>query len=288
MKPMENGKSGIVIEGGGHRGIYAAGALDALMEGGVAADGVIGVSAGAVYGVNYRSGQAGRVIRYTRKFCADPHYMGLRSFIRTGDFFNVDFCYKQIPRSLDPFDDDAFDSSPMEFFAVATDVETGEPICHRFETLRAREMDWLQGSASMPLASKIVRAEDGHLLLDGGVADSLPLNAFENLGFTRNVVILTQCAGYRKKKNAFLPLIRIFYRRYPRFVRALAVRHLVYNRALEDIERKGEEKKIVLLRPSKDLGVSRTERDARKITALYDLGRADAAAKMSEIKEFLR
>ena len=278
-------KTGIVIEGGGHRGIYAAGVLDVLCENGIEAGGLIGVSAGAIHGASYASHQIGRSVRYTMKYCADKRYMSFRSWLTTGDLFNADFCYRELPEKLDPYDNDALESSPVAFYVTCTDVETGKAVYHRCKTLRGDEMKWLQASASMPLASNIVCA-GGHKLLDGGIADSIPLAAFEKLGYTRNIVILTQTQGYRKNKNPLLPVMRVAMRKYPALIRAMERRHIAYNEELADIEKKAEEGTILLIRPPHTAHVSRTEKDAEKIKALYDIGRKDAFDRLGAIREF--
>lgn len=283
---MDREKTGIVLEGGGHRGIYSAGVLDVLRENDILVDGIIGVSAGAVHGASYISGQTGRSVRYTEKYCRDKRYMSMRSLFTTGDFFNAEFCYHEIPERLDPYDNDAFESSPVAFYVTCTDVRTGRPVYHRCRTLRGREMLWMQGSASMPLVSRIVEA-DGYKLLDGGVADSIPLKAFEDMGYAKNLVILTQPAGYEKKKNQLLPLIRIAMKKYPALVSAMETRHIRYNEELADAERQAADGGILLIRPSKHLKVGRTEKDPEKIRGLYNLGREDALSRLEEVKHFL-
>jgi predicted patatin/cPLA2 family phospholipase len=190
-------KTGLVIEGGGVRGIYAAGVLDQLMEMGLHFDGVIGVSAGAIHGCSFLSGQKGRSIRYYKKYCADPRFMGLRSFLKTGDIVGADFCYHELPDRLDVYDHAAFLRCAIPFYVTCTNLATGRPEYLRLQDMRT-QMDYMRASASMPYVSKIVEL-DGQKLLDGGVADSVPLNAFRQMGYDKNIVVLTQCAGYRKK-----------------------------------------------------------------------------------------
>ena len=154
-------KTGIVVEGVGMRGISAAGVLDVLLEHGIKADGLVGVSAGAIHGCSFVAGQAGRSIRYNLKYCRDPRYMSFRSLVTTGDLVGNEFCYHELPERLDPFDNDAFEASPMEFYATCTDVETGRPVYHRCDSLRGENIQWIRASASMPLVSRIVEI-DGH------------------------------------------------------------------------------------------------------------------------------
>jgi predicted patatin/cPLA2 family phospholipase len=283
---MDREKTGIILEGGGHRGIYSAGVLDVLRENNILVDGIIGVSAGAIHGANYASGQTGRSIRYTEKYCRDKRYMSMRSLFLTGDLFNADFCYHEIPEKLDPFDNNALESSSAAFYVTCTDIMTGKPVYHRCRTLRGTEMLWIQGSASMPLASRIVET-DGYKLLDGGVADSIPLKAFQNMGYMKNIVVLTQPAGYKKKKNSLLPLIRIALKKYPALIHAVETRHIRYNEELADAERQAENGRILLIRPSELPDVSRTEKSPEKIRSLYNLGREDALRQLDTIRSFL-
>lgn len=279
-------KTGIVVEGRGMRGIYGAGVLDVLLENDIKADGLIGVSAGAIHGCSFVSGQKGRSIRYNLKYSRDPRYMSMRSLIRTGDMFGIDFCYRELPETLDPFDNETFESSSTEYYVTCTDVETGQPVYHRCPSLRGDRIDWVRASASMPLASRIVEL-DGKKLLDGGVADSIPVMAFRKMGFKKDLVILTRPEGYRKKQNPMLPLIRRAYREYPEFVETAASRHLVYNRELDEISRLEREGEILVIRPSRRIKISRTERRPERIEQMYRLGREDAMKAFSGIKAFM-
>ena len=167
-------KTGLVLEGGAMRGMFTAGVLDVLMEHGLTTDGTIGVSAGAVFGCNFKSHQIGRVIRYNTEYCNDKRYASFRNLLRTGNLYSEDFCYHEVPEKLDPFDEEAFRASPMDFFVVCTDLRTGDPIYHKCRSGDAEDVRWMEASASMPLAAKAVRI--GHYsLLDGGVADSIPV-----------------------------------------------------------------------------------------------------------------
>ena len=179
-------KTCLVLEGGAMRGMYTAGALDVFYNAGIQFDGIIGVSAGAAFGVNYLSRQPGRVIRYNKRFNADHHYMGLIPLLKTGNIVDTEYAYEKVPRELDPFDGDTFDASGVPFWAVVTNVETGQPEYIRLEHAMA-QMDVIRASASMPFVSQPVKI-GGKLYLDGGVADSIPFRAAEKLGFDRVVV----------------------------------------------------------------------------------------------------
>ena len=174
-------KKGLVLEGGAMRWLFSAGVMDVLMERGVAFDGIIGVSAGAAFGCNYKSGQIGRVLRYNTRFCGDKRYSGRGSLLKTGNLFNTEFCYNQVPLELDPFDFEAFRSNPAEFYVVCTDVDTGEPVYHAYTGFEDHGFEWIRASASLPLIAQIVEI-DGQKLLDGGIADSIPFGYFESIG----------------------------------------------------------------------------------------------------------
>ncbi|MBS6951954.1 MAG: patatin family protein [Enterocloster asparagiformis] len=283
---MNTEKTGLVLEGGAMRGIYVAGVLDVLLEHSVHVDGVIGVSAGAIHGCSFVSGQRGRSIRYNLKYCRDPQYMSFRSLLRTGDLCGTDFCYRQLPETLDPFDNDAFEASETKFYVTCTDVETGEPVYKLCETLRGDQIDWVRASASMPLAAHIVELE-GRKLLDGGVSDSIPAAAFRKLGYKRCVVVTTRPFGYRKKPNRMVPLLRRAYRGYPKFVEAMARRHLMYNRQLDELQRMEQAGEILVIRPSRAIPIRRTEHNPERIKQMYDLGRRDGESALEQVMEFL-
>lgn len=280
-------KKGLILEGGAMRGLFTAGVMDVLMEHGVAFDGMIGVSAGAAFGCNYKSGQIGRVLRYNTRFCADPRYCGLRSLRRTGDLYNADFCYGEVPMKLDRFDCAAFERSPMAFWVVCTDVETGKAVYHEVQALDDHGFDWMRASASMPLAARIVEIE-GKKLLDGGIADSIPVRFFEKIGYERNVVVLTQPLGYRKQENRAMPLIRRAYREYPQLMWAMQRRHVIYNWTLDEIARQEAEGRLLVLRPDAPLPVGRVEKNPDKLRAAHAAGVAVARRRLAEVEAFLQ
>lgn len=282
---MGKNKIGLVLEGGGHRGIYTAGVLDTFAENKISFDGVMGVSAGCVHGASFLSGQIGRSIRYTTKYCDNSNYMGIGSLITTGNFFNEKFCYYDLPETLDPFDNDSFDKNQTQFFAVCTDVKTGSAIYHECETLKGEKIKWLQASASMPLVSKIIKIDD-NLLLDGGIADSIPIKKMQELGFEKNIVILTQEAGYRKNPNSLLPIIKLVYKKYPKLIEAIENRHIVYNQQLEFLEEQEKLGNVIIIRPSEKPTASRTEKDKEKILETYNLGKKDALSIIKNIIEY--
>ena len=279
-------KTGLIMEGGAMRGMFTAGVLDVLMENGLVTDGAIGVSAGAVFGCNYKSHQIGRVIRYNTEYCNDKRYASFKNLVKTGNLYSEQFCYHEVPEKLNPFDEAAFAASPMDFFVVCTDVKTGEPIYHKCRKGDAEDVRWMEASASMPLAAKIVKI--GHYgLLDGGVADSIPVRFFESIGYKRNLIILTQPKGYIKKKNKFLPAIRAKYFRYPAFVEAVADRHERYNETLNYISMLEQAGKDYVIRPPIPLEIGAMERDPAQLRRVYETGRAVAQIQVEKVRDFL-
>ena len=279
-------KTGLIMEGGAMRGMFTAGVLDVLMENGLVTDGAIGVSAGAVFGCNYKSHQIGRVIRYNTEYCNEKRYASFKNLVKTGNLYSEQFCYHEVPEKLDPFNEAAFAASPMDFFVVCTDVKTGEPIYHKCRKGDAEDVLWMEASASMPLAAKIVKI--GHYgLLDGGVADSIPVRFFESIGYKRNLIILTQPKGYIKKKNKFLPAIRAKYFRYPAFVEAVADRHERYNETLSYISMLEQAGKDYVIRPPIPLEIGAMERDPAQLRRVYETGRAVAQIQVEKIRDFL-
>ena len=279
-------KKGLVLEGGAMRGMYTAGALDIFMEQNIQVDGVIGVSAGAVFGCYYKSRQIGRSVRYNLKYCKDPRYGKFRSLLKTGDIYEEDFCYHQIPEKLDPFDQETYQSNPVEFYVTCTDVHTGKPVYHRSDKGDSTDVRWMQASASMPLVSRVVSV-DGYDLLDGGISDSIPITWFRKQGYEKNIVILTRPMGYRKKKGRFSGIMKHLMKEYPAMAKCMEERYLVYNKTLDEILRLEKAGEVFVLCPSSPFKVSRLESNPQKLKDLYELGRADALKQLDEIRKFL-
>lgn len=277
-------KTGLVLEGGAMRGMYTAGVLDVFMENGIEFDGVIGVSAGAICGCSFVSGQVGRTIRYNKNYCTDKRFMSFYSLLTTGDLVGDKFCYHTIPEELDPYDNEAFLRSKTKFYSVCTNLETGEPEYILMKDM-VKDIDYLRASASMPYVSRTVE-KDGMKLLDGGCSDSIPVRAFMNMGYEKNVVVLTRPADYRKKTEK-KGLARIFYRKYPKFVKRLATRPEEYNKTVEDIMQLEQEGKIFVIRPKRPLEIGRMSHDVKEIIRTYERGRSDAFDCLEEMKAWL-
>ncbi len=279
-------KKALVLEGGALRGLFSAGVMDVMMEHGITFDGVVGVSAGAAFGSNYVSGQPGRAIRYNKRFAKEWRYCSIRSWLATGDLFGAEFAYHIVPSQLDIFDNEAFENSTTAFYLVCTDVETGKAVYKRCDKGGHDFYDWVRASASMPFVSRIVELE-GHKMLDGGVADSIPLRFMEDEGYSRNVVVLTQPEGYVKKHNRLMPLLRISLRKYPEMVEALDKRHLMYNEQTAYVKKREAEGDAFVIRPDAPLPIGHTSHNPEEMQHVYDLGRKKAEQKIQEIEDFL-
>jgi len=265
-------KTALILEGGGMRGMFTCGVTDVSLEKGVEFDGMAGISAGAVFGCNFKSRQPGRAIRYNKRYGRDPRYCSLRSLFKTGDLYGVDFCYHQIPNALDPFDRVAFRENPMAFYVGATDVATGEAVYHRLDDGGDGDIRWMQASASMPLVSRPVRIGDRGLL-DGGIVDAVPFAYMEKLGYDRNVAVLTQPKGYRKKPVRGMALFKLGLRKTPAVAEAMARRHERYNAQMDAIDAREAAGTLLVIRPPEPLGISRTESDPDQLERVYRLGR---------------
>lgn len=279
--------TGLILEGGAMRGLFTAGVLDVFMENGVTFDGAIGVSAGAVFGCNFKSHQIGRTLRYNLRFCREWRYCSLRSLLLTGDLYGAKFCYYTLPLELDKYDYDAYAADPMPFYVVCVDTETGEAVYQRCDRADGVYRDWFRASASMPLASRPVEI-GGRTYLDGGVADSVPIRYFESIGYERNVVILTQPKGYVKKPSKGLPVMKRLLKKYPNMVRALERRHVVYNETSAYVAQREDEGAALVIRPEKALDMSRTEHDPAKLQAAYDEGRRAGEKHLQSVMRFLK
>lgn len=280
----ENRKTGLVLEGGGMRGIYTAGVLDVFMEEELNFDGVIGVSAGAIHGCSYISGQRGRNIRYYKKYCNDKRFMSFRNVILTGDIAGEKFCYHDLPERLDPYDYEAFNASKTKFYVTCSNLETGKAEYLNLTDMKD-EIDLLRASASLPYVSRIVKV-NGMKLLDGGCTDSIPAVAFRKMGYEKCVVVLTRHKGYVKKPEKSA-LAKLFYGKYPDFIKAMETRHDAYNKSVAEIEKLEQEGKIFVIRPSVELSIGRMEGDPEKLQQVYDIGVKDAQNQLELLKEWL-
>lgn len=286
-KNERNEKVGLVLEGGGMRGMYTAGVLDVFLKENIWPDGIIGVSAGAVHGCSYLSEQLGRSIRYNLKYIKDKRYLSFKSLVTTGDIFNVEFCYDTIPNELSKFDYDKFaeNAEKIPFYVGCSNVETGKPEYIRCTDFR-EQMDYMRASASLPLVSRIVET-GGMKLLDGGTTDSIPVAYFRSIGYKKNIIVLTRPEGYVKKPDSAVRVIEKVYSKYPEYVQACRERHEMYNRTLQYIDYYEKTGKILVIRPTREVKIGRIEKDSDKLKYMYKLGRHDARVRLKEIKEFI-
>jgi len=279
-------KKGLVLEGGAMRGMFTCGVLDVFMENDIEFDGAAGISAGATFGCNIKSKQPGRALRYNLKYCKDWRYCSVRSWIRTGDLYGVDFCYHELPDKLDVFDRETFKNNPMEFYLAATDVETGRPVYHKCTDGGDLDLLWMRASASMPAVSHLVEIK-GRKFLDGGITDAVPFKFMEYKGYNRNVIVLTQPEGYRKEKSKATAMFDVMLRKYPNAVKAMRRRPQMYNKQMADIKLRELSGAALVIRPPESLGISRTESDPAELQRVYDLGREVAETRLSEIQDYL-
>ena len=278
-----NHKIALVLEGGALRGLYSAGVLDIFMKNNINVDVIYGVSAGALFGLNYKSRQIGRALRYNLKYAHEKNYMGLYSLLTTGNIMNKDFCFKKLVYELDKLDFETYKNNPVEFYVVVTNIQTGKPEYIKIDDAES-DMEYFRASGSMPFVSKPVEI-NGNLYLDGAMSDAVPFKKVLEENYEKIIVILTRPLGYRKEKS-HLPY-NLFYRNYPNLVETSKECCKRYNETMDLIEKYESENKIVVLRPSKLVKVKRVEKDTNKLQAIYDLGCSDCLAKLDEIKKYI-
>ena len=278
-------KIGLVLEGGGMRGLFSAGVLDALLElKELSINGIVGVSSGALFGVNYVSKQKERAVRYNKKYADDKRYMGLHSWITTGNAVNKDFAFYELPYKLDVFDNETFKKAKTDFYVVMTNVESGKPEYVLIEDAFA-QMEYLRATSALPFASKIIEI-NGKKYLDGGISDSIPIDFCESLGYDKIIAVLTRPEGtYKEDKLGFL--YKLVYRKYPNLVKSLLNMATDYEKVLakiKDLENKG---KIFVVRPPEVLKIGRLEKNRDKIQKVYDTGLNTGLKELDNIVKYL-
>jgi len=280
-------KAGILFEGGGMRGAYTSGVIDALLENNILCEKCYGVSSGACHATNYISRQIGRSLRVTTDFAGDERYCSAKSLFKTGNFFGIEMIYETIPRELDKFDFDTARTSPTKFYACATNVKTG-----KMDYLLVGDMyersEYMKIAASMalPFLAKICKI-DGQKYLDGGVADSLPVKRTLEEGNDKLVLVLTQAKPFEKKFNWLTPLVALRYLIYPKYTASFATRHVRYNESLKYIDEMEKEGKVFVIRPQNPVELKRLEVDREKIRDLYEVGYREANELMPALRTYL-
>lgn len=278
-------KVGLVLEGGAMRGMYTAGVLDVFLDNNIEIDGIIGVSAGVLFGVNYLSKQRGRVIRYNKRFLNDKRYMGFWSLLTTGNIINKDFSFYEVPQKLDIFDNDEYKKSKTKFYATITNMETGKPEYVELKDV-FKQMELLRATSAMPYVSKVVEWENGKYL-DGGISDSIPVEKCKELGYDKIIVVLTRPLDYRKKKPKEI-MANTYYRKYPNFAKTLNNRYKMYNETVEKIIDMENKKEIFVIRPSRLINVKRIEKNPERLQEMYDLGIEDCKNCLDKLKEYIK
>ncbi|AEA01223.1 patatin family protein [Aerococcus sp. LUND-10-B14] len=276
---------GLVLEGGGMRALFSAGVLDIFLAEDIQVDQIVGVSAGALYGVNYPSQQSGRALRYNKKYIKDKRYISLSNWLKTGNIVSTDFAYQQVPFELDPFDEASYEESPTDFYAVVTNVETGQAEYPLIENAE-EQIDVLRASGSMPFVSKIVPIK-GRKYLDGGIADSIPYQFMQSLGVDRLVIVLTQPYGYRKEDKKNFLAKAVYGKNYPQLVETIEQRTAMYNQEVSDVEALAKKNQAFILQPSHPLEVKRLERDPQRLQDTYDHGIEVAEKLLVDLKNYL-
>ena len=280
-------KVALVLEGGAMRGMFTAGVLDVLLENNIQVDGIIGASAGALFGVNYFSKQKGRVIRYSKKYCKNIRYISIISLLFTGNLVNKNFAYYKVPTKLDKFDNDEFVKNNKGYYAVVTNIETGKPEYLEIKDC-IKDIEILRASSSIPLVSKIVNI-NGKKYLDGAMADSIPIKKCLELGYDKIIVVLTRPQNY-KKASISLKMKYILekkYKHYPKFVKTIVNRPKNYNKNINYIKNLEKNKKIYVIRPSEEIITKVIERNKNKLQRVYDLGVINAKKGIDNLKKFL-
>lgn len=276
-------KTAFVLEGGAMRGLYTSGVLDVFMQNNITADAVYGVSAGALFGMNFKSRQIGRAIRYNLKYAHEKNYMSIYSLLTTGNIMNKDFCFNKIVNELDKLDFETYKNNPMDFFAVITNVETGKAEYRRIDDAKAG-LEIFRATGSMPFVSKLVEI-DGGKYLDGAISDPIPIQKVIDEGYEKIIVVLTRSKGYQKPKerNPY----NLVYRKYPNFIKTAFNQPEYYNKTLELIEKYENDGRIVVFRPSQNLKIARVEKNLDKLKAIYQLGVDDCTLNLEKIKSYL-
>lgn len=277
-------KIGLVLEGGAMRGMYTAGVLDTFLDKDFWVDGIISVSAGALFGVNYPSRQKGRAIRYNKKFISDKRYISFKSLVSTGNIVNKDFAFYEVPFKYDVFDNKTFKESDIDFYVAVTNLQTAQAEYVKLIDPLA-QMEVLRATSAMPYVSRPVEIDEIPYL-DGAIADSIPVEQIQKLGYDKIIVILTRTLEYRKSKPMTW-IAKWFYRRYPHFADAVNQRYAMYNQQVENVIKLAEKGDIFVIRPSVDLKIKRIEKDPNKLQAMYELGIKDMQLQWKNLLDYL-
>ncbi len=278
-------KAGLVVEGGGMRGVYSAGVLDFFIEKDLFFENNYGVSAGACHLCSYLAKQYKRAFRVNVDYLDDKRYCSVHSLLKTGNLFGAEMLYDIIPNELDLFDYDTYNKNESNFYAVITDINTGKPEYVKIGDLK-KDIIYVRASSSLPLLAQNVKINDKEYL-DGGISDSIPIKKSIADGNKKNIVILTRDNTYRKNKNSLMPVMKLKYKKYPNFVKSMADRHIVYNETLDFIKELEKNGDVFVIRPKKPVTIGRTEKNREKLEALYNDGYNDAKDCYEDLLKYL-
>ncbi len=287
---MKNNKIGLVLEGGGMRGAYTSGVLDAFMDENIKFPYVIGVSAGANNGANFVAEQRERNKKVFVDYVGHKNYSGFKHLIRDNSYFNMEFLFNTLPNELVPFDYETFLNSPTIFKVCVTDCETGHPVYFEKSQSngdgKAFMSKVLRASSSLPIISPPVEIKD-KLYFDGGITDSIPLDKSIEDGNKFNVVILTRNEGYRKEEQTLGLYSKHILKKYPKILHAIEIRHIKYNITLEKVKNLEKEGFVYVFRPIGEIVVDRLEKNIDKLNSLYEQGYREAMDQMVDFKRWL-
>lgn len=281
-------KVGLVLEGGSLRGLYSAGVMDIMMDNNIDVDCIVGTSAGALFGPNYFSNQKGRAIRYNKRFCKDRRNISFLSLLFTGNIVNKKFAYYKITEKLDKFDNETFMKSKKELYATATNMKTGESEYFQIKDV-IKDMEKLRATSAIPIMTRPVKINNEYYL-DGGISDSIPIKKCMELNCDKIIVILTQPDTYKKKilSNKKIKAINIVFKKYPKLIKRMMNRHNEYNECVEYIRNLEKDKKVFVIRPSKNLDIDLIERNPEKLEKVYQIGVTDMKKQISDLKKYLK
>lgn len=279
-------KIALVLEGGAMRGMYTAGVLDSFIDNGIKVDTIISVSAGALFGVNYASEQRGRALNYNTKYLRYPMYMSFKSLVKTGNVVNKEFAYYILPKRLDIFDQEKFEKSNIDYYATVTNVDSGKAEYVRIDNV-FEQMEYLRASSAMPFLSEIIEINNKRYL-DGGIADSIPVEKAKSMNFDKIILVLTRDENYRKKEKNNKIIEVITYKKYGKTLGDIILsRGKRYNETIDKIIDYEKRKEIFVIRPSKEIKISRLEKNVDKIREIYNLGFEDSKNKIEELRNYL-
>lgn len=279
-------QAGLVLEGGGMKGMYTAGVLEYLLEQDVEFVNCYGVSAGACHLCSFVSRQRGRMYRVAVDYLEDKRYCSVQSLLKTGDLFGAQMCYDDIPNKLNKFDYETYDKYQGNAYAVVTNIRTGEPEYLPMKDMHV-DIQAVRASASLPLVSRNVKIGNEYYL-DGGISDGIPIKKAIADGNRKNLVIMTKEVGYRRKPTEHLGIFKLKYRKYPAIYENMKKRHIVYNETLDFLEHAKITGEAFVIRPQKVSDIGRIEKDKNKLTALYHEGYADAKRLYPQLLAYLQ